>query len=247
RTLVPRAGRRRDGVGPGGTAHRRPSVARPAQASPLCGGAAAASACTSRTSRGVPGMRSAPVLFGSLLLCTLAAPALADVKGAFVVRLGQDTIGVESYTSTKDRIEVFQVGRAPRVLRRHYVYDLKDGAMTHVSLVVTPPGSSTPTQTIDAKLDGDSLRSEVKAGTNPPTHSAVGLPAGTLILSGASPWSLYESQMPRLQKSKADTVGGTMYLLGAGNTDRYLLEKVGKDSVRISNTHLDVYVAKVDK
>jgi len=192
-------------------------------------------------------MRSAPMLFGSLLLLALAGPAFADQKGGFIVMLGQDTVGCETYTSTKDRIEVFQVGRAPRVLRRHYVYDLKDGAMTHVSLVVTPPGSSTPTQTIDAKMDGDSLRNEVKAGNNPATHSAVGMPSGTLIISGASPWSLYESQMPRLQKAKADTVGGTLYFLGAANTDRYLLQKVGKDSVRISNTHQDVYVAKVDK
>src|SRR5215831_4324932 len=122
-------------------------------------------------------MRSAPMLFGSLLLLALAGPAFADQKGGFIVMLGQDTVGCETYTSTKDRIEVFQVGRAPRVLRRHYVYDLKDGAMTHVSLVVTPPGSSTPTQTIDAKMDGDSLRCEVKAGSNPPTRLAVAAPA----------------------------------------------------------------------
>jgi len=38
-----------------------------------------------------------------------------------------------------------------------------------------------------------------------------------------------------------------MYFIGAANTERYLLTKVGKDSVRIENTHLDVYVAKVDK
>jgi hypothetical protein len=119
--------------------------------------------------------------------------------------------------------------------------------MTHVALMVTPPGSEQPTQSIDAKMDGDTLRGEVKTGANPPTHSAVGMSPGTLIVGSASPWAGYEMQMPALQKSKSDTLGGAMYFLGAGNTDRYLLTKVGKDSVRISNTHGDVYVAKIDK
>ena len=192
-------------------------------------------------------MRAALVLSAVLLLGSAAAPAAADESGGFIVTLGQDTVGAERYTRTKDRIEVFQVGRAPRVLRRHYIYDLKNGAMTHVAVVVTPPGSTSPTQTIDATVDGDSLRGQVTTGSNPPVRTSVAWSAGTLISSGASPWAGYESLMPALLKSKSDTLGGRMYFVGAGNTDRYLLTKVGKDSVRISNTHQDVYVAKVDK
>ena len=192
-------------------------------------------------------MRAAPALFAVLLLVSAVAPAAADESGGFIVTLGQDTVGAERYTRTKDRIEVFQVGRAPRVLRRHYIYDLKNGAMTHVAVVVTPPGSTSPTQTIDATVDGDSLRGQVTTGSNPPVRTSVAWSAGTLISSGASPWAGYESLMPALLKSKSDTLGGRMYFVGAGNTDRYLLTKVGKDSVRISNTHQDVYVAKVDK
>jgi len=192
-------------------------------------------------------MRAAHVLTAVLLLGSAAAPAAADESGGFIVTLGQDTVGAERYTRTKDRIEVFQVGRAPRVLRRHYIYDLKNGAMTHVAVVVTPPGSTSPTQTIDATVDGDSLRGQVTTGSNPPVRTSVAWSAGTLISSGASPWAGYESLMPALLKSKSDTLGGRMYFVGAGNTDRYLLTKVGKDSVRISNTHQDVYVAKVDK
>jgi hypothetical protein len=182
-----------------------------------------------------------------LLLGSAVAPAAADETGGFIVTLGQDTVGAERYTRTKDRLDIYQVGRAPRVLRRHYVYDLKNGAMTHVALLVTPPGSEQPTQSIDAKMDGDSLRGEVKTGSNPPTHSAVGMSPGTLIVGSASPWAGYEMRMPALQKSKSDTLGGPMYFLGAGNIDRFLLTKVGKDSVRISNTHGDIYVARIDK
>ena len=192
-------------------------------------------------------MRAVLALSAVLLLAATTAPAVADESGGFIVTLGQDTVGAERYTRTKDRIEVFQVGRAPRVLRRHYVYDMKDGGMTHVALVATPPGSDAPTQSIDAKLDRDSLRVEIKNGASPPTHLVVGMGPGTLIVGGSSPWSAYESLMPALQRSKSDTLGGPMYFVGAGNTDRYLLTKVGKDSVRITNTHQDIYVAKVDK
>jgi len=192
-------------------------------------------------------MRSGLAILAVLLLGSMVPPAAADESGGFIVTLGQDTVGAERYTRSKDRIEIFQVGRAPRVLRRHYVYDLKNGTMTHVALVVTPPGSESPTQTIDAKMDGDSLRGEVKTGANPASHSAVSMGPGTLIVGSASPWAGYESLMPALQKSKSDTLGGAMYFLGAANLERYLLAKVGKDSVRISNTHEDVYVAKIDK
>jgi hypothetical protein len=192
-------------------------------------------------------MRSVLVLGAVVLLGWLAVPAAADESGGFVVTLGQDTVGAERYTRTKDKIEVYQVGRAPRVLRRHYVYDLKNGVMSHIALVVTPPGSEQPTQTVDATMDGDSLRGEIKTGSNPPVRSAVFIGAGTLIVGAASPWAGYESRMSALQKSKADTLGGSLYLIGAGNADRYLLTKVGKDSVRIANTHQDVYVARVDK
>src|SRR5262249_20932167 len=83
--------------------------------------------------------------------------------------------------------------------------------------------------------------------SNPPSKLVAGMSPGTLIVASSTPWSAYESLMPALQKSKSDTLGGTMYFLGAGNTDRYLFTKVGKDSVRITNTHQDVYVARVDK
>ena len=192
-------------------------------------------------------MRAAPAVLAVLLLASAVAPAAADESGGFIVTLGQDTVGAERYTRGKDRLEVFQVGRSPRVLRRHYVYDFKDGSLTHLALVVTPPGSGAPTQTVDAKMDGDSLRGEVKNGSNPPSRSAVAVGRGTLFVGSASPWSGYESLMPTLMKSKSDTLAGRMYFIGAANTERYLLTKVGKDSVRIENTHLDVYMAKVDK
>jgi hypothetical protein len=192
-------------------------------------------------------MRVALAFVSVLLLASAGAPAAADESGGFIVTLGQDTVSAERYTRTKDRLDVYQVGRSPRVLRRHYVYDLKGGAITRLAVVVTPPGSENPTQTIDAKWDGDSLRTEIKTGANPPTRTALAVSPGTPVLSAASPWTVYELLLPALLKSKADTVGGRVFFIGGGNTERYQLAKVGKDSVRISNTRDDGYLAKVDK
>jgi len=154
-------------------------------------------------------MRAAPAVLAVLLLASAVAPAAADESGGFIVTLGQDTVGAERYTRGKDRLEVFQVGRSPRVLRRHYVYDFKDGSLTHLALVVTPPGSGAPTQTVDAKMDGDSLRGEVKNGSNPPSRSAVAVGPGTLFVGSASPWSGYESLMPTTPPLAAELVSSS--------------------------------------
>ena len=119
--------------------------------------------------------------------------------------------------------------------------------MTSFSLVVTPPGSDTPTQTVQARFDGDSLRGEVKSGTNPPTRSSVALPPGSLVVAASSPWSAYEMQVQRLVRSRADTLGGRMYFVGASNTERFLIQRAGRDSVTIGNTHGDEYRARVDR
>jgi hypothetical protein len=177
----------------------------------------------------------------------LAVPAWADDSGNFVVRLGQDTTGVEHYTRSADKLEVDQVGRAPRTLRRHITYDMKGGALTHIALDARAPGATDPTQTLDGTIEGDSVRVTIKTGAAPPTQQHLFLPRGALVIFGSSPWSQYEGQLMKLAKSKSDTLGGVLLFVGARNTDRFLLRKLGRDSVEISNTHLDVYRAAVDK
>jgi hypothetical protein len=186
-------------------------------------------------------------VFTLFLLSMLSLPAWADDSGNFVVRLGQDTTGVEHYTRSANRLEVDQVGRAPRTLRRHFTYDMKGGELTHVAVIVQPPGSTTPTQTVDATIEGDSAHVVIKTGAAPATDQHLPLPRGTLVIFGSSPWAQYEGQLMKLAKSKSDTLGGVLLFVGARNTDRFLLRKLGRDSVEITNTHADVYRAAVDK
>jgi Protein of unknown function (DUF2911) len=187
------------------------------------------------------------IRLASLMVFVLAAPAAADESANLVVKLGQDTTSVEHFTRSSSRIEVDQVGRAPRVLGRHFVYDFDKGSLSHVSAVIMPPGGTTPTQTFDASFVADSIHLVVRNGAAPPTNVSALVPKGTLVVAGSSPWSLYESRLESFVKGKPDSLRTSMYFLGAPNTDWLLFQKLGKDSVAISNGHMDVYHVKVDK
>lgn len=182
----------------------------------------------------------------AVVTLTLAVTAAADDSGDFVVRLGQDTTSVEHYSRTAARLEVEQVGRAPRVLRRRFTYDFVEGAITHLAMVVTPPGSSTPTQTIEASFGPDSMRMRTQSGSAPVQNLMVAMPRGTLVLANSSPWSGYEAQIMKLVQSQGDSLRGTMYLIGAQSTDWLSLHKLGRDSVVIFNGHGDLFHVRVD-
>ena len=187
------------------------------------------------------------LVVASLAILALAGPAAADDSGNFVVRLGQDTTSVEHYSRTSSRIEVDQVGRAPRVLQRHFTYDFKDGAISRFTMVVTPPGSETPTQTIEANFGPDSMRMQTHSGSAPVQNLSLVIPKETRVVTNSSPWSGYEGEIMKLVKGKADSLRTTMYLIGAANTDWLSLHKLGRDSVVVFNGHQDLYHVRVDK
>ncbi len=62
-------------------------------------------------------------------LCSLA-PALVHAQardsGAFVIRLGNDTVAIERYTLTGNRLEAVSITRSPRTVVRRYVATLAD-------------------------------------------------------------------------------------------------------------------------
>ena len=187
--------------------------------------------------------------FAAVLLVVLAAaaPAFAEDSASFVVRLGQDTTSVEHYTRTANQVVVDQVGRAPRTMRRHYVYDLDKGALQHMSMVVMPPGTTSPTQTIEAKVVGDSLQLDIKTGAAPVNSIHVPTAPGLVVAAGSSPWAAYESQTMKLAAMKGDSLRATMYFLGAASLNWLSVHKLGRDSMSIFNEHQDQMHVKVDK
>ncbi len=184
----------------------------------------------------------------ALALCALAGrAAAANDTGNFVVQLGQDTTSVETYTRTGSRLEVDQVGRAPRVLRRHFTYDFAKGSMSHMAFVVTPAGAPAPTQTVDATLSADSMHMQVQNGSAPMQKINLAMPKGTLVVASSSPWAGYEGQIMKFVQSKKDSLRSTMYFFGAPTTSWLSLHKRGDDMVEINNEHGDVFHVRIDK
>src|SRR5262249_41802907 len=146
-----------------------------------------------------------------------------------------DTTSVEAYTRSASRVDVDQCGRSPRVLRRHFVYDYSNGVLTHFSMVVTPPGSATPTQTVEATFAADSMRTETHNGTQPVQESSLAWPAGTFLVAGSSPWSSYETQIMKWVQTKSDHFVGRVYYLGSPSAVAVRIAKQADGTLKLDN------------
>ncbi|HEX6105719.1 MAG TPA: hypothetical protein VFZ26_09055, partial [Gemmatimonadales bacterium] len=75
------------------------------------------------------------------LAAPLPAQTLAD-SGAFVVRLGRDTLAVERYTRSPAELRSDIVLRVPDARRVRYVATLHGGAVSALDLAIEPLGDS---------------------------------------------------------------------------------------------------------
>src|SRR5690242_20652061 len=86
-------------------------------------------------------------------------PALAAQTGQFLVRLGRDTLAIEQYSRTHDRLQGEQVLRSPRTVHRLYSATFgPGGAIARFELVThNVSGAPGPTETrTTAEFMGDS-------------------------------------------------------------------------------------------
>ena len=182
-----------------------------------------------------------------LALVALAAPAMAQDGGDFVVRLGTDTTGFERYTRSGNRLEVEQVGRVPRVFHRKYTYEISGQGTKKASATIRTPDAPAPVkafQQLDTELRGDSAFTTIVLDTTTRTVR-VAVPKGTVFGANSAPWAVYEQQTMKLAKSKADTLGAPLYFLGGTGLSSITVKKLGKDSMVVA-TQNDTYHARVD-
>ncbi len=192
-------------------------------------------------------MRFPITLLAVLLAAVPAVAAPAPAVSDFVVRLGRDTVSAEHVERSADRIDVRQVGRAPRVLQRHYVYEYARGDLARLTITVQAPGAETPVQTVDVRVDGDSIRIETVTGTAAAVRAAIAAPRGTLPVPSSSAWTTYEGQLMKLARSGADSLRATIWLVGAPTVDWVAFRRLGGDSVEVANGHADVFHVRMDR
>jgi hypothetical protein len=168
--------------------------------------------------------------------CALAAHDPApDSSGAFITTLGRDTVVVESFTRTDDKLEGNIVVRVPGTVLLHYVVDLTDnGFPSHSVVDVVPMGTS---QVASKRVTIDYMRDSVavdvdSAGHHSKRHGVLEQRPYPQLMTGfgssyglyASP-VLYELYAPLANAAVGDTVRLTTMDIARGRALKRIFVK----------------------
>ena len=173
-----------------------------------------------------------------------AAAAPAAEQGAFIVRLGNDTIAVERYTRDGSRIEGDEAVRTPATALRHYAATLTaDGSVATLDyeghrLV----GNTTPT-TATMRFGTDTVTVALKlAGRDTTLRYAA---RGALPYVNLS-YGLLELLTTRAMKLTGDTSRVLLVALGAPTPISATLTRIGSDSLGFAVFEQNAYRIRVD-
>lgn len=175
---------------------------------------------------------SRPVL-AALTLSLAAVPAVAQESGGFVLRLGRDTVVVEEFTRTAERITGTLVSRTPRTTVRTYTADLRpDGTIGRLEMTTRIPAApAVLPQTITLVLGADSADMRIVRGdTVRETRIATG--------AGAFPWvgNSYALAEPVIRAAVArgvDSAAVTVVTPGGRAASTISIIRRGADSVLV--------------
>ena len=184
----------------------------------------------------------APMPAGSVSPAPVVA---APVSGAFLVRLGTDTVAVEQFTRTADRIEGDLALRVGGVRVTHYVMNLdRNGTVARVE-TATRPGRGgadvAPSVTQVLSMSGDTVVFEARRGDSTRVLRIAGRPGVIPYL----PYG-YAAYQYALERSLANRDTVTMYAIGSNQTVPMIAQGVGADSVYL-HTFNGVIQARVDR
>jgi hypothetical protein len=180
-------------------------------------------------------------------VAAVKAPAASAHAGAFVVRLGSDTIVVEKFARSGNSYSVEQALRSPTT------------RMFHTHVVVTPAGDVAEMNymqhrigaamdapliaSTDVKVTGDSATILGKRGDSTVVNRKVAVPAGAMPTLPSS-YLGYELASMRLVVSGRDSMQAR--LLGPNGPTGYAVKRVGRDSVFFIFDPSTIYRAHVD-
>lgn len=124
---------------------------------------------------------------GAFVLSLLAVPATAQETAGFVVTLGRDTVVMEQFTRTADRVEGVMLNRTPRTSLREYTAYLRpNGSISRLEMTARVLTDTTvPVQVLTINTDPDSTNWTLRQGAQ---EAAQRFPSGW----EAFPW-IYSS------------------------------------------------------
>src|SRR3989441_132660 len=174
----------------------------------------------------------------SVLLCVtlgvLSPAAVAAQSGAFVVRLGNDTVAIEQYTLTAERLQGEQVIRTPRTQHRIYTATLGPaGAVQRFELATHNVSDPKPTeQKATIEFRGDSAIATTEGGDSTVTRRIK-------VSMHAAPYLGQSAALVELLARRARAAGGDWYttvVLPVGATEPWdvTVNRLGRDSMTIT-------------
>jgi len=184
-----------------------------------------------------------------LLVATLLAPAmLPGQTGQFVVRLGRDTLAIEQYTRTADRLQGEQVIRTPRTVHRIYTVTFATGGGVQRFELVTHnvSGAPGPAETrATATFLGDSAVATVPRGDSTRTVRAKVGPGALPYLGQA--FGLVEEVTRRARAAGGDRYTTAMLPLGDTEPMPVTITRRGSDSLTMMLDGIGPLRARVDE
>ncbi|HYH78682.1 MAG TPA: DUF2911 domain-containing protein [Longimicrobium sp.] len=183
------------------------------------------------------------LVIASLLLAPAAAPAQerAD-SAAFIVRLGRDTTSIERVVSTRTTHVAEAVQRSPSTILHRMVMDLTPrGEVSRSVYTVTRPGSAEPFFSRTITIAGDSATVANVQGANTRTKRVA--VRNAIPIAGPF-YSPYEMAMMRAAAGRQPRA--TVQLLQPDTTVDIPLERVGADSMALTNQFQERMRARVD-
>ena len=189
-----------------------------------------------------------PLRLASLCVAALvASPTLAAQTGQFVVRLGTDTLAIEQYTRTADRLQGEEVLRSPRTVHRLYTAGFgPGGALARFELVThNVSGGPGPGETrAVADIRGDSAFVTLPRGDSTVTQR-LRLAPGGLVYAGN--YAMIEELVRRARRAGGDRYATTLLSLGAPAPWAVEVRPLGRDSMTILLGPIGLLRARVDE
>lgn len=180
--------------------------------------------------------RHPPVLLA--LLAVLALPtrsqAQAPEHAAFITRLGNDTVAVESFTRTAGHLTGDRVIRAPRVSLLHYEATLgPDGTVTTFE-ASSRPGNRLDLPALESvtiEIQGDSAAVQLRQADSTRSY-VVRIHPGAVPMFNST-YALYGQMTRQLARQKLDSMPVDMIMPGVLTPVPTMLTRIARDSVAI--------------
>ena len=182
------------------------------------------------------------------LVLSLAIPSLLPAQtGQFLVRLGRDTLALEQYTRTADRLEGEQVIRSPRTVHRLYTATFGTGGAIERFELITHNVSGGPgplERRATAAFSGDSVVMTIPRGDSTATMRVKTGPGALPFVDQG--WGLVEEVARRARAAGSERYTIAMLPLGTDELWEVTATPTGSDSMTIVLGVLGPMHARVD-